>query len=38
VPISYRARSFEEGKKLTTRDGLRTIATLVRCRLRPLRR
>jgi dolichol-phosphate hexosyltransferase len=38
VPISYRARSFEEGKKLTTRDGLRTIATLARCRLRPLRR
>jgi glycosyltransferase involved in cell wall biosynthesis len=37
VPISYRARSFEEGKKLTTRDGLRTLATLVRCRLRPLR-
>jgi glycosyltransferase involved in cell wall biosynthesis len=38
VPISYRARSFEEGKKLTTRDGLRTLATLVRCRLRPLSR
>jgi glycosyltransferase involved in cell wall biosynthesis len=38
VPISYRARSFEEGKKLTTRDGLRTVATLVRCRLRPLKR
>jgi dolichol-phosphate hexosyltransferase len=38
VPISYRARSFEEGKKLTTRDGLRTLATLVRCRLRPLKR
>jgi len=38
VPISYRARSFEEGKKLTTRDGLRTLATLVRCRLRPLPR
>jgi glycosyltransferase involved in cell wall biosynthesis len=35
VPISYRARSFEEGKKLTTRDGLRTLATLVRCRVRP---
>jgi dolichol-phosphate hexosyltransferase len=35
VPISYRARSFEEGKKLTTVDGLRVIATLVRCRLRP---
>jgi dolichol-phosphate hexosyltransferase len=38
VPISYRARSFEEGKKLTTRDGLRTVGTLVRCRLRPLKR
>jgi glycosyltransferase involved in cell wall biosynthesis len=38
VPISYQARSFEEGKKLTTRDGLRTLATLVRCRLRPLKR
>jgi dolichol-phosphate hexosyltransferase len=35
VPISYRARTFEEGKKLTTRDGLRVLATLVRCRLRP---
>ena len=37
VPISYRARSFEEGKKLTTQDGVRTIVTLLRCRLRPLR-
>jgi dolichol-phosphate hexosyltransferase len=35
VPISYRARTFEEGKKLTTRDGLRVLATLLRCRLRP---
>ena len=38
VQVSYRARSFEEGKKLSSRDGLRVLATLVRCRLRPLRR
>ena len=34
VPVTYRARSREEGKKLTARDGLRIIATLIRCRLR----
>jgi glycosyltransferase involved in cell wall biosynthesis len=33
VPISYKARSREEGKKLTTLDGLRVLRTLVRCRL-----
>ena len=33
VPISYRARSREAGKKLTTMDGLRVIRTLVRCRV-----
>jgi glycosyltransferase involved in cell wall biosynthesis len=33
VPVHYRARSNEEGKKLTGRDGFRVIATLVRCRL-----
>jgi glycosyltransferase involved in cell wall biosynthesis len=32
VPVHYRARSNEEGKKLTGRDGFRVIATLVRCR------
>ncbi|MFL5819113.1 MAG: glycosyltransferase family 2 protein [Solirubrobacteraceae bacterium] len=32
VPISYRARSREEGKKLTPRDGLRVLRTLIRCR------
>jgi dolichol-phosphate hexosyltransferase len=32
VPVHYRARSDEEGKKLTARDGFRVIATLVRCR------
>ncbi|HEX4805970.1 MAG TPA: glycosyltransferase family 2 protein [Conexibacter sp.] len=35
VPIHYRARSTEEGKKLRATDGLRVIATLVRCRLTP---
>lgn len=35
VPTSYRARPTEEGKKLTARDGLRVVRTLVRCRLTP---
>ena len=33
LPVSYRARTREEGKKLTTMDGLRVLRTLVRCRL-----
>jgi glycosyltransferase involved in cell wall biosynthesis len=33
VPIEYRARSREEGKKLTALDGLRVLRTLLRCRL-----
>jgi glycosyltransferase involved in cell wall biosynthesis len=33
VPISYRARSREAGKKLTALDGLRVLRTLLRCRL-----
>ena len=33
VPISYRARSREAGKKLTALDGLRVLRTLVRCRV-----
>lgn len=33
VPITYRARSRDEGKKLETRDGLRVLRTLIRCRL-----
>jgi hypothetical protein len=33
VPITYVARSREEGKKLTAMDGLRTMRTLVRCRI-----
>lgn len=33
VPVSYNARRREEGKKLTALDGVRVLATLVRCRL-----
>jgi glycosyltransferase involved in cell wall biosynthesis len=32
VPVSYRARSDAEGKKLTARDGFRVLGTLIRCR------
>jgi glycosyltransferase involved in cell wall biosynthesis len=35
VPVSYSARSNEEGKKLTPVDGLRVLGTLLRCRLSP---
>jgi glycosyltransferase involved in cell wall biosynthesis len=34
VPVSYKARSREQGKKLTAIDGLRVLRTLIRCRLR----
>jgi glycosyltransferase involved in cell wall biosynthesis len=34
VPITYRARSREEGKKLTALDGIRVLRTLARCRVR----
>ena len=34
VPVTYSARSREEGKKLTAADGARLLGTLVRCRLR----
>ncbi len=33
VPISYRARGRDAGKKLTAIDGLRVLQTLIRCRL-----
>ena len=33
VPISYKARGREEGKKLTAFDGLRVLRTLIRCRV-----
>jgi len=33
VPIVYKARSREEGKKLTALDGVRVLLTLLRCRV-----
>ena len=33
MPITLRARSREEGKKLTAVDGLRVLRTLLRCRI-----
>lgn len=33
VPISYAARSREDGKKLTAMDGIRVLLTLLRCRV-----
>jgi glycosyltransferase involved in cell wall biosynthesis len=33
VPITYRARTRDEGKKLRATDGLRVVATLARCRV-----
>ena len=39
VPVHYRARSTEEGKKLTALDGFRVLGTLLRCRFSdPFRR
>jgi glycosyltransferase involved in cell wall biosynthesis len=38
VPISYKARSIEEGKKLRWTDGLDAVYTLVKCRLTERRR
>ena len=33
VPVRYKARATEEGKKLTAADGFRVLRTLLRCRL-----
>ena len=35
VPVHYRARATDEGKKLTAMDGVRVIGTLLRCRFSP---
>jgi dolichol-phosphate hexosyltransferase len=35
VPVHYRARATDEGKKLTAADGFRVIGTLMRCRFSP---
>jgi glycosyltransferase involved in cell wall biosynthesis len=34
VPISYNGREYWEGKKITWRDGITVLVTLLRCRLR----
>jgi glycosyltransferase involved in cell wall biosynthesis len=34
VPISYAGREYDEGKKITWRDGFAALWTLVRCRFR----
>ena len=33
VPVSYTGREFDEGKKLTWRDGVAAFWTLVKCRI-----
>jgi glycosyltransferase involved in cell wall biosynthesis len=39
VPVHYRARATDEGKKLTAVDGFRVLGTLLRCRFSdPIRR
>jgi glycosyltransferase involved in cell wall biosynthesis len=35
VPISYYGRTYAEGKKITWRDGIKAVATLVRFRFAP---
>jgi dolichol-phosphate hexosyltransferase len=37
LPVHYKARASEEGKKLTAADGVRVLRALVRCRLTPPR-
>jgi glycosyltransferase involved in cell wall biosynthesis len=32
VPISYAGREYDEGKKITWRDGLAVLSTLIRCK------
>ena len=33
IPISYDPRTYEEGKKITSRDGFRALLTMIRDRL-----
>jgi glycosyltransferase involved in cell wall biosynthesis len=35
IPVHYKARGSDEGKKLTAVDGVRVLRTLLRCRLTP---
>jgi glycosyltransferase involved in cell wall biosynthesis len=34
VPISYRPRGYADGKKITSRDGIRALQVLIACRFR----
>lgn len=36
VPISYTGREFNEGKKISWRDGFTVLKTLLRCRFQPM--
>jgi dolichol-phosphate hexosyltransferase len=36
LPVHYKARGSDEGKKLTAVDGFRVLRTLLRCRLTPV--
>ena len=38
IPVDYRPRITDEGKKIRPRDGLIAIWTLLKCRVRPSRR
>lgn len=38
IPVDYRPRTTDEGKKIRPRDGLIAIWTLLKCRVRPSRR
>lgn len=33
LPIAYYGRTYQEGKKITWRDGVKALGTLIRCRL-----
>jgi hypothetical protein len=35
VPIAYAGREFNEGKKISWKDGFVVMATLIRCRFTP---
>mgnify|MGYP001559139508 FL=1 len=37
IPISFKPRSFEEGKKITWRDGIKAVYLLFKYRFRPLK-
>jgi hypothetical protein len=38
IPIAHYGRTYAEGKKITWRDGIKALLTLIRVRFRPLKR